>query len=120
MVRFSFLSLPVVAVLIGALTAGVVVLGRWLNLGVYGLLLLAVPIAIALAYLVWYSKLPYEPPTPRARPAAPGAAAEATPDEPFEDPVEEADRYETELKDEGDVDDEESPPPPSPDLDDSP
>jgi len=95
MVRVSLLSLPVVAVLIGALTMGVVVLGRYLDLGVYGLLLLAVPIAVAVAYLVWYSRLPYEPPAPRARPASMAAPAGPVPDEPFEDPVEEADRFDS-------------------------
>lgn len=92
---FSVLALPVVAVLIGLVTIGLLFLGRFLNLGIYTLLLLAVPIALAVAYLVWYSRLPYEPWRPPATIAAPVAAA---PEEPFEDPVEEADRLETESK----------------------
>lgn len=89
---FSFLALPVVAVLIGVLTLGLVLLGRFLGLGIYTLALLALPIGLALAYLVWYSKLPYEP----RRVSGPAAAPfTPTPDEPFEDPVEEADRLDT-------------------------
>jgi len=94
--RFSFLALPVVAVMIGALTIGLVLLGRYLNLGIYTLLLLGVPIALAVAYLVWYSKLPYEP--LRARVPVASSLAAPGPDEPFEDPVEEADRLDAETK----------------------
>jgi hypothetical protein len=90
--RAVLLSLPVVAVLIGALTLGLVLLGRYWNLGVVTLFLLVVPIALAVAYLWWYSKLPYEPLRPTAAPSRTPAPPPMV-DEPFEDPVEEADRY---------------------------
>lgn len=84
------LSLPVAAVLLGALTLSLIYLGRYWGFGAYTLLLLVVPIALAAAYLAWYRTLPYEPVAPRPAGAAQSAAAL---DEPFEDPVEEADRY---------------------------
>jgi len=84
---FSVRSLPVVAALLAVLALGLIVLGRYLGLGVDTFFLLAVPILLAVAYLAWYRTLPYEP----LRPAPPPAVAG---DEPFEDPVEEADRIE--------------------------
>ncbi|HTT45970.1 MAG TPA: hypothetical protein VMH38_08190 [Thermoplasmata archaeon] len=83
------LSLPVVAVLLGALSLCLVYLGRSWGFGLYTLLLLIVPIALAVGYLAWYRTLPYEPSQRRMTPAPHPAAA---PEEPFEDPVEEADR----------------------------
>jgi len=83
------LSLPVVAVLLGALSLALIYLGRSWGFGLFTLLLLIVPIALAVGYLAWYRTLPYEPFQRRVTPAPRPAA---TPDEPFEDPVEEADR----------------------------
>ena len=83
------LSLPVAAVLLGALSLGLVYLGRSWGFGLYTLLLLIVPIALAVGYLAWYRTLPYEP---SQRRVAPAPRPTATPEEPFEDPVEEADR----------------------------
>jgi hypothetical protein len=83
----QLLSLPVVTALLAALALGLVFLGRYLGLGVYSLALIAIPLALAVAYLAWYRTLPYEPTTgPAASPLGPGT------EEPFEDPVEEADR----------------------------
>jgi len=92
------LSLPVVAVLLGALSLVLVYLGRSWGFGDYTLLLLIVPIALAVGYLAWYRTLPYEPAQRRVT-AAPRPAAAA--DEPFEDPVEEADRLDQEEGSEG-------------------
>lgn len=85
------LSLPVVAVALGALAVGLVELGRYLGLGLASLFLLAVPFVLALVYSLWYRTLPYEP---RGGPTGMGAFAGTMgpTDEPFEDPVEEADR----------------------------
>ena len=80
-------SLPVFVVVLAVLTFGVVLLGRYLGLGLDSFFLLAVPVAVAVAYLAWYRTLPLE--SPRAR-------AWTEDDEPFEDPVEEADRLEEE------------------------
>jgi len=84
--RSTVLSLPVVAVGVGALTLALVLLGRYWGLGVWGFALLAIPVAIAAGYLAWYRTLPYEP----ARPG-PSATRIAPTEEPFEDPVQEAD-----------------------------
>ena len=85
---FSVLSLPVVAALLAVLALALLFLGRLWGLGIDSLFLLAVPVALAIAYLAWYRTLPYEP-----RPAARAPAAVGLPvdNEPFEDPVEEAD-----------------------------
>jgi len=89
------LSLPVVAVMLGALTVGLVELGRVSSLGEYSLLLLVIPIALAVIYISWYSALPYEPRgRPTTVPSLPASAVGG--DEPFEDPVEEADRLDQE------------------------
>jgi len=90
--RAVLLSLPVVVTLIGVLTLGLILLGRYWNLGITTLFLLVIPIALAVAYLSWYSKLPYEPLRLRPRPA-PAPSPPPVVEEPFEDPVEEADRY---------------------------
>lgn len=87
--RSTFLSLPVVAVVVGGLTLALVLLDRYAGLGPWGFALLAIPIALAAGYLAWYRTLPYEP----ARPGPSEAPAVPT-DEPFEDPVEEADELE--------------------------
>jgi hypothetical protein len=89
----SVLSLPVVAVLLGALVFALLYLGRLWGLGNQAVYLLAVPVVLAIVYLAWYRTLPYEP----ARPAVARAttAPSLDPDEPFEDPVEEADRLES-------------------------
>jgi hypothetical protein len=86
------LSLPVVAVALGALAVGLVELGRYWSLGLISLAFLAVPLVLAVVYIQWYRGLPYEPPGARARGTSAsflGAGAE----ESFEDPVEEADRF---------------------------
>ena len=91
-VREVLLSLPAVVVFIGALTLGLILLGRYWNLGVATLFLLVVPIGIAVAYLWWYSTLPYEPIRLGSKPT-PAPPPPVVMEEPFEDPVEEADRY---------------------------
>jgi len=103
--RFSVLSLPVVAVLIGALTIAVIFVGRYWNLGSYTFFLLAIPVAVAVAYLAWYRTLPYEPSRPRA---AAVTAPSVEGDEPFVDPVEEADEFDSEAKEKQLVDEEEA------------
>ena len=74
--------------------------------GDYRFGLAAIPLLLAIAYVNEYRKLPYEPWPPRPAPAAPApaaipvaesppptaAASAAAEEEPFEDPVEEADR----------------------------
>ncbi|MGP8076139.1 MAG: hypothetical protein ACLP8Y_05335 [Thermoplasmata archaeon] len=89
--RGSYLvSLPVIAGLLGGLTLGLLLLGRYYGLGLVTFALLAVPVVLAVGYLAWYRTLPYEPPRPRPRPEP---AKEHEAEEPFEDPVEEADRH---------------------------
>lgn len=87
--RFGEYPFVAVAALVGALTVGLVVLGTELQWGAYTYALVVIPVAIAIAYLVSYSRVaPPEPagaPTPP--PDAPGDA-----EEPFVDPVEEADQ----------------------------
>lgn len=99
------LSLPVVTVALGALSVALIELGRYWGFGLSSLFLLAVPVALALLYLAWYRTLPY---VPRGAPAESGPAslAGAVDGEPFEDPVEEADRL--------DQDASEGPPPEEP------
>jgi hypothetical protein len=70
---------------IAAASLGVVALGVFLRWGVWSFALLIVPGVFAAVYLMQYSKLPYAAPAPPAP-----VAAEET--EPFDDPVEEADR----------------------------
>lgn len=84
----SVLSLPVVAVLLAALTLGLVLVGLHYGLGPATFTLLVIPIALAVAYLAYYRTLPYE----GARPVD---------EEPFEDPVEEADRIDSGLEEGG-------------------
>ena len=84
------LSLPAVAVMLGALTLGLVYVGRYYALGVVTLFLLAAPIILAVVYLWWYSTLPYEPRPARLR-RTPSTVPEPATEEPFEDPVMEAD-----------------------------
>ena len=84
--------------LLVALTLALVVLGQWYwKLRVDTLYLLAVPLALAFAYLAWYRTLPLVQPQPR--PSVPGSAPGDDVDEPFEDPVEEADRLEEGVED---------------------
>jgi hypothetical protein len=87
--RFSLLSFPVVMALLVVLTLGLVFLGRWYwDLGLNTFLLLAVPLVLAVVYLAWYRTLPYVPSRPQA---GVGAVPADEDEEPFEDPVEEAD-----------------------------
>ena len=95
---FYLLSYPVVMVLLVALTLALIVLGQWYwKLGLYTLYLLAIPLALAVAYLAWYRTLPLMQPPPQS------AVAKVVPgdddDEPFEDPVEEADRLDETTED---------------------
>jgi len=97
-------SLPVFACLLGALTLALVLLGRYYGLGDATFALLAVPVVLAIGYLLWYRTLPYERPRPRARVAEPldedaASDTEEPAEETFEDPVEEADRIEAGLDD---------------------
>jgi len=87
---FSLLSFPVVTVLLAGLTLGLLVLGFYWGLGRATIFLLAIPIALAVVYLAWYRTLPYVPPRPVT-----GDGSSAEDGEPFEDPVEEADRLDT-------------------------
>jgi hypothetical protein len=92
--------LPFFGVVIGVAVAalGLVALGTYLRWGVWSLALLIVPGAFAAVYLTQYSQLPIAPP----RPAPPAEPEDA---EPFDDPVEEADRLASESPppDEGDA-----------------
>jgi hypothetical protein len=83
---FSWLAYPIVLILLAALTFALILLGSAWGLGDRALYLLAIPIALAIAYLAWYRTLPYTPPAAPAPPTGPVL------EEPFEDPVEEADR----------------------------
>ncbi|MGD1099753.1 MAG: hypothetical protein ABR888_05365 [Thermoplasmata archaeon] len=97
----SMLSYSVVMGLLVALTLVLVLLGEWYwKLGISTLYFLAIPLALAVAYLAWYRTLPYEP---KPSPAGAGPVPAPTPDddEPFEDPVEEADRLDEEEEEEG-------------------
>ena len=86
--RISYLlSLPVIAGLLAGLTLLLLLLGRYYDLGTLTFALLAVPVVLAVGYLAWYRTLPYERPRPRPRPEP-----VVEDDEPFDDPVEEADR----------------------------
>jgi hypothetical protein len=80
--RIPFL---VVAAALGVVAFGVVFLGFELKLGVYSLVLLVVPAAVAVVYASQYSRRSSEPGDSGADPDGPTA-------EPFDDPVEEADR----------------------------
>lgn len=119
----TWLSYPVVMVLLVVLTVGLIVFGWFLRWGLASLYLLAIPLVLAVVYLAWYRTLPYHPPETRA------SAGVIPPDtEPFEDPVEEADRLDEakeseesseELEDEDDLDvlgDLKEPPSEDPDL----
>lgn len=95
--RKSFGEFPfiLIAAIVGALTVGLIVLGLELGWGSYTYLLVIIPIAIAAAYLVSYSKV--APPVevaagPTASPGPPSPPGVAGEEEPFVDPVEEADR----------------------------
>ena len=88
--RISILSFPVVAALLAALVLALLVLGRAWGLGPITFYLLAIPVALAIAYLAWYRTLPYEPSPRRVGVGATPVAATAD-DEPFEDPDEEPD-----------------------------
>jgi len=85
------LSLPVATSALAALALGLIELGRYWGFGLSSLYLLVIPVALAIVYILWYRTLPYVPhPAPeRSRPASLTAPAG---EEPFEDPVEEADR----------------------------
>jgi hypothetical protein len=84
---FGRVPFVVIAVAVGVMAFGFVALGYELKLGIYSLALLAIPLVVAMAYLSQYSRRPYEPWV------APGSGETDDPsDEPFDDPVEEADR----------------------------
>ena len=96
-VKDALLSLPVVAVALGALAVGLVELGRYWNFGLASLSLIAIPLVLAIAYSLWYRTLPYKTRGPPSSSSAPTAMGSGT-EEPFEDPVEEADRLEQAAK----------------------
>ena len=89
--RFGEYPFVFVAALVAALTVGLVVLGLELYWGYYAYLLVLIPVAIAGYYLVSFSRTaPAE-----EEPGPPAAASPETAgagEEPFVDPVEEADR----------------------------
>jgi hypothetical protein len=84
--------LGIMAVLVAGLSLAVEFLGVSLKLGFWALALLVLPAGLAVVYLLGYRTLPYEPPASPAR--GPPAAVPAD-DEPFVDPVEEADAWES-------------------------
>ncbi len=90
--RRSFGEYPFVAVaaLVGALTVGLIVLGLELKWGIFSYVLVVIPIAVAAAYLVSYARV--APPPVVAPPPSPAASPTTDEEEPFIDPVEEADR----------------------------
>jgi len=96
-VKGVLLSFPFVAVALGALAVGLIELGRYWGLGLLSLVFLAAPLALAVVYIGWYRQLPYEP---RGVPAGARTTSLLGPtvDEPFEDPVEEADRFDRATK----------------------
>lgn len=75
-----------IAVAVGVMAFGFVALGYELKLGIYSLALLAIPLVVAMVYLSQYSRRPYEP-WAGSSSSDPDVAV----DEPFDDPVEEAD-----------------------------
>jgi len=89
--RFPYVPLLAFACLLAALTFGLVITGKDLGFGVYTFALLAIPVALAVGFLAWYRHVLITHPTTGL-----GAAFAPTDDEPFEDPVEEADRLESE------------------------
>jgi hypothetical protein len=85
--QFGQVPFGIVVALLGFASLGVVVLGLERKLGAYSLLLLAVPLVIAAVYLSQYSRRPDVPSSARV-----SGAPMDPPNEPFDDPVEEADR----------------------------
>jgi len=85
------LSLPVVTVALGVLAGGLIELGRYWGLGLSSLGFLVVPLVLAVVYILWYRTLPYIPRGVPAGTRSPSLSGTGV-DEPFEDPVEEADR----------------------------
>ena len=89
---FGRLPFAAVAGVVGAISLGVVILGVRLHWGIWSLGLLVIPGAIAAVYIRQYAEV-----APAATPSTPGVAGDPThEDEPFDDPVEEADRLATE------------------------
>ncbi|MGA9840183.1 MAG: hypothetical protein WBF81_07280 [Thermoplasmata archaeon] len=84
---FGRVPLPAVAAALALISFGIVALGIYLHLGMYWPVLLVLPLAIAAVYISQYSRRPFEPSPPRT-------TGEPATDEPFDDPVEEADRIE--------------------------
>lgn len=86
--RFGEIPFVYVATLVAALTVAVLVLGLLvLHWGWYAYGLVLLPILVAAAYLVSYSRVAPPAPSPPPAPMAPAVA-----EEEFVDPVEEADR----------------------------
>lgn len=79
-----------VAAIVAALTVGLVVLGLELGWGGFAYLLVVLPVGVAIAYLVSYSRL--TPPEEERTQPPPGPSILPAEEEPFVDPVEEADR----------------------------
>lgn len=113
------LPLAAMAAVLAALTLVALILASDSEFGSWGwgrFAFFAIPVLVAVYYLTQYRKLPFEPwhffpprPTPEPTPAPDAAApvtmtpsgAEPSADEPFEDPVEEADRLAQEAPPEG-------------------
>jgi hypothetical protein len=89
----SLPSLPVFVGLLAVLTLGLILIGKYLGLGVDSFFLLAIPFVLAIVYLDRYRRLPYG--GPRARPQGLAAELSSSDEETFEDPVEEADRIDS-------------------------
>ncbi len=92
MTRLTIGRLPywVMAVLLAALTFGVIYLGFRIGLGLYSFALLLLPIGLAVWYMAEYSTTAAVAPPPTVDPAASMA-----PPETFDDPVIEADLFDS-------------------------
>jgi hypothetical protein len=86
------IPLPVMATILAGLALGVEVLGYEARFGAWSLVLLALPAALAVAFLLEYRTLPHDAGPRRTKPTP--APAPEPPEEEFIDPVEEADRLE--------------------------
>jgi hypothetical protein len=96
--RFGEYPFVAVAALVGALTVGLIVLGLELHWGLFSYVLVVIPVSIAAVYLVSYARIvppptaETPPPPVTATPSPPSPRGVTGDEEPFIDPVEEADR----------------------------
>nr|ATZ76217.1 membrane protein [uncultured euryarchaeote] len=95
MTRLTIGRLPywAMAVLLGALTFGIIYLGFRIGLGLYSFVLLLLPIGLAVWYMAEYSVTEAVAP-----PAAIDPTVSAPPAEAFDDPVVEADLFDSLLE----------------------